>query len=85
MLRVRSQSGKTIVPEEPLKYVEILDKSGNVAMVLYREDIGETQAVTLITPEMDEAKTYAKLYGLKWSKSIEGDWPTAEPMEVNIN
>jgi len=84
MLRVRAQSGKTIVVDEPLKYVEVLDKSGNVAMVLYREDVGDTQAVTVITPDMEEAKTYSKMYSINLSDSVTGDWPKAGSLEVNV-
>jgi len=85
MLRVRSQSGKTIIVEEPLKFIEILDGDGNVAMVFYKEDIMDSEAVTCIAPEDDEATSYSKMYGVKWSKKIHGTWPKSEPMELNIH
>jgi len=84
MLRVRSQSGKTIVVEEPLKYVEILDGNGDVAMVFFREKMGEHDSVAVWTPDLEEeADIYSKMYGVKWTGSIKGRWPKAEPLKVN--
>ena len=83
MLRVRSKSGKTIVVEEPLTYVEVLDGSGNVAMVLYAEKSALGDAVNVITPDLEEERdNYSKLYKVKWSGEIKGRWPKAEPVSV---
>ena len=83
MIRVRSKSGRTIVVEEPLMYVEMLDGEGNVAMVFYREDFADEQAVSVITPDIEEdARGYTKMFGVKWSSKIKGNWPKPEPMEV---
>ena len=84
MLRVRAKSGKTIVVEEPLQYVEILDGSGNVAMVFYRDDFAGEQAVSFITPDIkDDAIGYSKMYGVTWSEEIKGNWPKPQQVEVN--
>ena len=48
MLRVRAEDGRTIVVEKPLKYVEILDKKGDVAMVFYKEQLFDQESVTVI-------------------------------------
>jgi hypothetical protein len=84
MLRVRSQSGKTIVVEEPLRYVEILDGEGNLAMVFYRDDIDGAKAVSIITPDLEEeAEAYSKMYNVKWTGELKGRWPKSQPMSVN--
>ena len=86
MLRVRSKTGKTIVVEEPLEYVEILDGSDNVAMVFYKESILGSEAINIITPDMDEdAESYSKMYNVKWTEEIQGNWPKPEPVEINIS
>tara|TARA_B100000035_G_scaffold288148_1_gene273581 strand:- start:80 stop:337 length:258 start_codon:yes stop_codon:yes gene_type:complete len=84
MLRVRSQSGKTIVVEEPLHYVEILDGNGDVSMVFYRDDMEDTKAVAIITPDFEEeCESYSKLYKVKWSSELRGRWRKSQKMTVN--
>lgn len=83
MIRVRSKSGRTIVVEEPLMYVEVLDGNGDVAMVFYREDFADGQAVSVVTPDMEEdASGYAKMFNVNWSNDIKGTWPKPEPVTV---
>jgi hypothetical protein len=85
MLRVRTNTGKVIDVEEPLKYVEILDKSGNVAMLFYMENVMGDERVNVIYPGMDEeTNLYSEIYKVKWSDSVKGDWIPPEPAKVTI-
>ena len=81
MIRVRAQSGKIINIEEPLKYVEILDASDNVAMVFYTEVMHGGKLVSVVTPDVvDEASTYSKMYGVEWTNSVQGELGKSEDM-----
>lgn len=84
MIRVRAQSGKIIDIEEPLKYVEILDSSNNVAMVFYTEVMHGGKLVSVVTPDVvDEATTYSKMYGVQWTDSVTGELGKSEEMVFN--
>lgn len=83
MLRLRSQSGKTVTMDEPLMYVEVLDSEDNIAMVFHREKIAGADAVNLITPESESAGSYSKLYGVQWSSNLRTDWVPEDPIEFS--
>ena len=85
MIRVRTQSGKIIDVEEPLRYVEILDGSGDVSMVFYPECLHDGNYVTVVTPDdKHDAATYSKVYGVKFSKDVKTPFPKPEPLVTNI-
>jgi hypothetical protein len=70
--------------DEPLCFAEFLDASGDVAMVLHKEEINGVEAVNVITPDLAEEKeAYARIYNIKWSRAIEGNWPKPKPMEFH--
>ena len=86
MLRVRTASGKGIEVDEPLKYVEILDKNENVAMVFYKEKFGNDEVVNIVHPGMDDDMAlYSQMFKVKWTDVMKGDWPEVEPMELSSN
>ena len=81
MLRLRSESGKTITMNEPLVYVEVLDSKEDVAMVFHKDRIGNSDTVNLITKESEGANTYSKIYGVDWSKNLKTDWVSEAPLD----
>jgi len=84
MIRVRTRGGQVIDVEEPLKFVEILDKSGNVAMMLHMKDSTQRQAVEVVYPGMDDATNlYSKMFGVEWSKNTHIPFPPPEPVRIH--
>ena len=72
--------------DEPLEFAEVLDREGNVAMVLHKKSIGGTEMISVVTPDMAEEKdAYAKLYNVTWSDTVKGNWPTTKPTQVSIS
>ena len=86
MIRVRTKTGQIIDVEEPLEYVEILDKSGNVALVFFKEEVMDDERVNIIYPGMEEdTDLYSKLYDVEWSKNVKCKWlPVPEQTKVAI-
>jgi hypothetical protein len=86
MLRVRTQSGKIIDVEEPLRYVEILDGSGDVSMVFYAESLHDGNYVTVVTPDdTHDAALYSSMYKVQFSKDVKTPFPKPAPLVTNTH
>lgn len=81
MIRIRDAKGNLLELDD-LKYVEIVNDDGELAMMLHEVQSLGTQAVEVVTKGMSaEADLYARMFGLKWAGQVTGNWVEPEPIQ----
>jgi hypothetical protein len=67
MIQTRSITGQVVVLDPNVKFVEICEAGGNIAMLIYADDRGALHVVGAKDPE---AARYAKTFGVKFCPLI---------------
>jgi hypothetical protein len=67
-LRIRDVTGKTAELQDQFRFVEITAQSGEIAMLVYRDDGGAVQTIT--AEDAVRAARYEQMYGVKFCPII---------------